>query len=332
MYWAYSNMTEIARSFVQEEVPGLGFERLDAGWNRVELVGVKFTDAKGVERLSTKRIDVAPSMASLFSSKIEIGHVRIEGPTVLIEQMKNGELVLPIPEIEESSSETPPVRLGHFLIEGGQGEFVDHAANARFKIRDLKLELRDLAYPLADARLPIDFSATLEGKREGKIAIGGWVNPVSNDGDITISVTDLFVPLATPYLRSEKTNVTLTDGTVSLKMSLKMNQGRVVVPGEVTMANLKFAGGGKFFGVPTNTLKDFFETQNPSLTIPFEVEGSMDKPDEIRLKVVQVIARRMIEKLGAEQLKPAVEKLKQGDVEGAKEELNKLKKKFKLKF
>jgi len=332
VYWAYSNMTEIARSFVEQEVPGLGFDKLDAGWNRVELRGVKYTDPKGVQRLSSESIQVSPSMESLFSDMIQIGRVHIQGPTVLIEQTADGKLVLPIPDIESSDSETPPIRLGMFSIDGGRGEFVDHSVNARFAIRDLKLELSDLAYPPVDAKIPLEFSTVVEGQREGKITIGGWVNPASNDGDIQLTVSQLFIPMATPYLRNEKTDVTLTDGTIDLKMSFKLNKGNVVVPGEVTMANLKFGSGGKFFGVPTDVVRDFFEKDSPSITIPFEVEGTVDKPDEIRVKVVQVIARRMIEKLGAEQLKPAIEKLKEGDVEGAKEEVKNLKDKFKKKL
>ena len=141
---------------------------------------------------------------------------------------------------------------------------------------------------------------------------------------------DLYIPHAEPYYRSKDTTARLADGTLGLKLDIKMNKGKVFLPGEVSMANLKFAGqSGRFFGVPVGAVGQYFEDQKKPLTIPFEVEGSVDRPDEIRVKVISVIVKRMIAKLGTREVEKVTDKLKQGDVEGAKDIEKRLKGLFK---
>ncbi len=346
----YVNLSSLTRGIVEKEVPNLTFSKLDVGWNTVRLTGVRYTAKSGKLLLKTESIRIQPSLMSFFSDTFRIASVKIEKPYVYIVRRRDGEIILPIPQpagdtADEPAAQKAPVPaeegafavyIGKVEIEDGSGEFVDRSVGrpyARFKIRDVDIEVNDLTYPQTSNRIPATISMVIEGPREGRFRLTGWFDPMTDSGDLDVVVKELFIPHAEPYYRSKYTTAKLSDGTLDLKLDLKMKNGVVVLPGEVTMAELKFnTDRGKFFGVPASAVGKYFTEQRKPLTIPFEVEGHIDRPDEIRVKVISVIVKRMLAKLGAQEVEAVADKLKEGDVEGAEEEAKKIKKKFKGLF
>lgn len=343
----YVNLSSLTRGIVEKEVPNLTFSKLDVGWNTVRLTGVRYTAKSGKLLLKTESIRIQPSLMSFFSDTFRIASVKIEKPYVYIVRRRDGEIILPIPQpasdtADEAAAKKAPeegafaVYVGEVEIEDGSGEFVDRSVGkpyARFKITDVDIEVKGLSYPQTSSRIPATISMVIEGPREGRFRLAGWFDPVTDSGDLDVAVSGLFIPHAEPYYRSKYTTAKLSDGTLDLKLGLKMKNGAVVLPGEITMAKLKFnTDRGKFFGVPASAVGKYFTEQRKPLTIPFEVEGHIDRPDEIRIKVISVIVKRMLAKLGAQEVGAVADKLKEGDVEGAEEEAKKIKRKFKGLF
>jgi hypothetical protein len=348
IFLVYSNLSSLTRNIVEKQIPNLTFSELKVSWDQIQLTGVKYSAPNGKVLLKTDSILVKPSLKSALTDTLQIAAVVIDKPYVFIQRKQDGEIVLPVPQPasagqkQEAAPQQPAaeglakgIHVGEIRIENGSGEFVDRSVGrppAHFKIRNVDLAIKDIEYPLKSRRIPLDLSMQIEGKREGRLNVSGWANPQAQSGDIKMKVKDLFIPHAEPYYRSKDTTARLADGLLGLNLHVKMNQGNVVLPGDVTMSDIRFQGRqGKFFGVPVGAVADFFEDNNKPITIPFEVEGHIDRPEEIRYRVISVIVEKMIAKLGAQEVEKVTDKLKQGDVEGAKEEVEKLKKKFNLK-
>jgi hypothetical protein len=350
VYWAYGNLSDVTRHIVEKEIPNLTFEKLEVGWNEVALTGVKYTSPTGKVLLKSESIRVSPSLESLFSDAFRISLIEIAKPYVFIERRSDGEVLLPIPqpaggEPEQAPSAQSPaqppaepfvVKVDQIVIREGSGEFVDESVGkpfAAYKIGELNLRIADIVYPQEAGRIPVEMSLTVEGPREGKLRNSGWVDPVGREAQLHLELDQLFIPHAEPYYRSADTTARLADGTLDLRLDLKMQGDRVVLPGEVTMGNLRFAGEkGKFFGVPVAAVARYFEEEHAPITIPFEVEGSVDRPDEIRVKVISIVVKRMLAKLGTREVEKVTDRLKEGDVEGAKEEVKNLEKRLKGLF
>lgn len=341
----YANLSTLTKRIVEKKVPNLTFTKLTVGWNDVELAGVQYTSNAGKVVLKTDLLRVKPSLLSIFGDTFKVSLVEIEKPYVYIERRPDGQVVLPVPQVSggaapsKTGAETGKpfaVHVGKVEIRDGVGEFVDKSVGrpyADYKIKDVNIEVENLDYPQKAAHIPVDIAMSVEGAREGRLTTEGWVDPTARSGKLDVRVKDLFIPLAEPYYRSKDTTARLSDGTLGLKLDLKMNQGKVFLPGEVSMANLKFAGdSGLLFGVPVKVIGQYFKNQKKALTIPFEVEGSIDRPDEIRVRVISVIVRHMIEKLGGQQVQEVTDKLKKGDVKGAKKQVKDIQKQLKGLF
>ena len=70
----YSNLSEFARAFVEEKVPGMTFSELDVSWNEVNIHGVEYS-SEGKVRLKTDRIQLRPSLSSFWSDTFKIQSV-----------------------------------------------------------------------------------------------------------------------------------------------------------------------------------------------------------------------------------------------------------------
>jgi len=343
VWFAYSNLNTIARGILERQIPNLTFANLDLGWDSVLVEGVSYSDGKGKVLLKTDRLHVAPSLASLTGDTFVVKSVHIRAPYVLVERRAGGELVLPVPApspgekpVAAGAAQEPAkaVRVGKTVIEDGKGEFIDQTVGqppARFTITGVNLSLGEVRVPQVPGAIPVSASMTVQAQRPGQVKVDGAYDPMARTGSIKLGIKDLFIPLAEPYFRGPDTTARLADGTVGLSVDAKMKgAGAIGLSGELTLADLKFAGSsGKFFGVPVQVVAEYLRTHDPRLTIPFEVEGNMDRPEELRVQVVSVIVKRMLERLGQQEVKKVTDKLKEGDVEGAKAEVKNLEKSLK---
>jgi len=344
----YSNLSTIARGIVERQIPNLTFASLNVGWNSVTLTGVQYTDPSGKVLLKSDAISVSPSLASFFSDTFKVSSVNIAKPYVYIERRANGEVVLPVPQPaaeaapapaaqqEAAAAESFKLYIGKVEIEDGSGEFVDKSVGhpyAEYKISDVDIELSNISVPTVSDKIPFEISMTIEGARAGRFEQSGWFDPVANSGEIDLEVSNLFIPLAEPYYRSSNTTAKLSDGRLDLDLEMKIKNKEVVMPGEVKMSDLKFAGtSGKFFGLPADAVADALESRKLP-TIPFEVSGNMDHPDQIRVAVLRKIAEKLAKELGLKEVEKRLEQeLLKGDESGEKkQQLDTLKGLFKKK-
>ncbi len=323
----YANLARIARGIVERQVPGLTFDRLDVGMSSVSLGGVRYTLPSGKVVLAAREIQVNPSLSSLFGEVFQVSSVEIEAPEVYIERRRDGSMLLPVPQpvaeagdgaartgapaAEAGEEAVFKLYIGEVAIRDGQGEFVDKTVGrppARFKIRDVDIEIEGIHVPPQPGRMEVALSMTLEGARTGKVAVAGWLDPVGNSGDLRFEASNVYLPLAEPYYRSPKTTARLSDGRLDLELGIRMQNKDVVVPGEVKMGNIKFASrSGKFFGVPVGTVAEYLEDKDLP-AIPFEVQGNIDRPDQIRVLVLRKIAEKLAQTLGVKALEREIQK------------------------
>lgn len=328
----YANLARIAQGIIERQVPGLRFQALDVGWNRVSLSGVRYTLPSGKVVLSAKEVEVTPSLSSLFGEVFKVASVEIESPEVYIERRRDGSVVLPVPQpvAGEGAAAGEPAQagtgeevfklyLGKVAIHDGRGEFVDHSVGrppARFKIRDVEIEIEHIHVPAQAGHLDVALSMKLAGARTGEVEIKGWLDPVAESGKLEFEAQNVYMPLAEPYYRSRNTTARLQDGRLDVDLEIRIERKDVVVPGEVKISQIRFAGrSGRFFGIPVDQVAAYVEDKDLP-AIPFEVQGSLDRPDQIRVAVLRKIAERLAQTLGVKAVEQEITKKLLGDDAG----------------
>ena len=307
----FSNLSGIARSFVEEKVPGMTFAQLDVSWNELNIHEVEYS-SEGKLRLKTDRIHLRPSFSSLWSDTFKIDSIEANQAYVYIEKKANGEIVWPIPtpaesagpkaEEKEPSEEPLAVQLEEFRIRDGSGEFLDRSVGrspAHFKIKDVDLTVSDLRYPPDQGRMDVDLSLVVESPKDTRVTASGWVDPVGESADMDARIEELDLSQAEPYLRKSDQAVKPSEGTMGGDASWKMEQGEYTLSGEVALSDLKFQRSGGGMGeLSAMLVEQYLKAIGEPMTFPFEIKGNRNEQSDYQSQLANKIRKALLQKLG----------------------------------
>ncbi len=322
----YSNLSEFARAFVEEKVPGMTFSELDVSWNEVNIYGVEYS-REGKVRLKTDRIQLRPSLSSFWSDTFKIQSVEAVQAYVYIEKKANGEIVWPIPrpaepteanaEKKDSTEEEPPaVQLGEFRIRQGVGEFLDRSVGsppAHFKIKDVNFTVTNLRYPPEPGSIDVDLSLAIDGSKDTWVSASGWVDPVGESADMDAKIEDLDLKQAEPYLRKSERSVKPSEGTLDGDAAWEMDQGAYTLTGEVLLSDLKFQRSSGMAGLSAMVVEQYLKATGEPMKFPFEIKGNNKEKTDYHGQLADKIGKALLKKLGG----GSAGKLFQGDGDGA---------------
>jgi hypothetical protein len=287
-----------------------------------------------------------------LSNSFEVSDITIEQPTLVARKRAGrGGLELPVPEMSTAGKKTSEAKTGQTKVEKtksaersihiakirvnqGKGEFIDESVPggpARFEIADVNIAAENIYAPSRPGRMPLDLKLKVPAKRQGTVALNGAVDRTERSGDLHLQISSLFLPLLAPYYKDQQVTLNLADGQFTADTKVVMQQGKYKVTGYVQLSDLKVEGG-QFYGISAAQLQEYLAKHPEPIKVDLAIEGDLDKPGSMRRSVMETIVKALLKQFGGARLEGAKQKLIEGDVEGAKQELKDLKRELKDLF
>lgn len=353
LYYGYRNLSSIARTVVEQEIPRLKFKELEVGLTSIDVRDLVYTSKTTKSKLHAQRLIIVPSLLSLLSDTFEISEIRLEQPELVIRKKASGGLDVPIPEKQEekkkkkkeasnkqdqdkkSTTQDTLVRVGTLLLQNGRGTFIDESVGtpaAQFELKAINASIRNLGYPTSVGATSVDFQFAIVGPKPGSVKVQGSVDQAAQTADLQLVMQGLYLPLFEPYYRHPDITVKLEDGRVAVDARLRMNQGNYQLDGTVTISHLSVGPQGRLYGVDAQKLKKYLERHPEPFALKLALSGDLNEPGGMRQQLLKSLSKSIVTQVGAMSLKGARDRLKEGDVEGAKQELKKLKRELKDLF
>jgi len=288
--------------------PGAAVGHLAADWDAVEITDLRIAAPAGwpaPDTLRAERVRIVPSWRSLLSSRIEIARIEVTGGYLSALRTRDGQLRLLPTRIGSSDSshatapptsradgaptaEQPPARsvsIDAIQIENGALECFDETvARPPWKVRleQIDATLRNLLSPAQSGRLPFELSAELAGpQRNGRVALSGWLDPSTQDLELTGSLRAVDLLALQPYF-VEETKQRLAGGALDLDITAQVRAKRLHAPGRLTLSQLQFAQGGGakaiVLGVPRDLLFAGLQAKGGRISLDFSLDGDIDDP------------------------------------------------------
>ena len=294
-----------------QTLPGVSFSDLNLTWNSIELKEFEYSSPE-LKRVTLRSdlIQVSPDFLSFLSATERIDSIEIEAPYVYLERRPDGSLVLPFPTTaqEESGSDPTPsksttsILVDRVDLSAGSGEFLDRSVGrpyAHYRIKDVRLSLRDLSYPPSGTNISVDLSFVLEGQPEGTAQLTGWLDPAGNSADLEIEVSDFAVHHVQPYVRDLLKSSPLLDGALGTSLKIDVEKGVYSVNGELSLLDLKLQPGeGDFLSIPLTLFSTHLQQYQNSLAVPVQIEGDLnedvDHQDQIVRAFLETVARYLV--------------------------------------
>ncbi len=288
--------------------PGAQIGDVGATWSAVEISDVRIAAHDGwpaPEALRAERVRIVPSWRSLLSERIEIARVEVTGGYLSALRTRDAPLQLfptrigvndaSPPDARQSArgdgaaaAGSPPARsvsIGEIEIVGGAIELFDETvARPPWKTRLQRIDatLRDLVAPAQSGPVPFEISAELAGpQRNGRVALSGWLDPSTEDLDLTGSLRAVDLLALQPYF-IEETKQRLAGGALDLDITAQVRSRRLHAPGRLVLSQLRFAEGGSaktiVFGVPRDLLFAGLQAKGGKIALDFSLDGDIDDP------------------------------------------------------
>jgi hypothetical protein len=298
----------LERQVVSALGPGAQVGHLGADWNDVEITDVRIAAQGGwpaPESLRAERVRIIPSWRSLLSEQIEIARIEVTGGYLSALRTRDGHLRLlptlirigdasranaqPTSNADATPLAGPPparsVSIGEIQIVNGTVELFDETvARPPWKVRLQQIDatVRDLVAPAQSGHLPFEMSAELDGpQRDGRVTISGWLDPGTQDLELTGSLRAVDLLALQPYF-VEEAKQRLSGGALDLDITAQVRSKRLHAPGRLTLSQLHFAQGGSakaiVLGVPRDLLFAGLQAKGGKIALDFSLDGDIDDP------------------------------------------------------
>ena len=288
--------------------PGAEIGHLGARWNEVEITALRIAAQGGwpaPEALRAERVRIVPSWRSLVSRRIEIARIEVTGGYLSALRTRDGQLHLlptrigsgdasranasPTSNAAATPAAEPPlarsVLIGEIRIEDSALEFFDETvARPPWKVRLQQIDatVRNLVAPVQSGQLPFELSAELDGpQRDGPVALSGWLDPSTQDLELTGSLRAVDLLALQPYF-VEEAKQRLSGGALDLDITAQVRSRRLHAPGRLTLSQLHFAQGGStkamVLGVPRDLLFASLQAKGGKISLDFSLDGDINDP------------------------------------------------------
>lgn len=260
--------------------------------NRLSLKGPPGWPAK--ETLRAERVEVVPALRSLFSERVIVESVRIDGAYLSVLRNKEGRLKL-LPsvfdkkdEAKKPDSERRRITIDEVELDDATVDFYDASLQderVNLKLVDVQADLEDLRIPERDARTKLDMKGTVQGSddkdgkaRDGRFSVKGWLEVASRESDLVIKLEDVDLKPLEPYLlRRSETGV--KRGRMSLDVHSKVHDRQLDAPGKMVLKDLKLKPGkglaSTFMGVPRSAVLMSLKSSDDTITLHFTLSGDL---------------------------------------------------------
>ena len=281
-------------------------------WTGFSIGGFEMMNPPGFSEshfLTVKSFDIKVALVPLFSRDIQVRHIRLESPRIVLETTEEGRsnwegLGRSSDAPPEAKTGPPPsdgggglpvsaFRVDEIALSDGQVLWIDRAAGVRKTVSDVQLKLEDISL---DAPIQLAFSAAVDGD---PVSLKGSVGPVGHPPgaetlnlDLTASALDRLTVHLKGKIETPTTTPSLQASVDVAPFSPKKLAGRLGQSMETTdpKALEKVAFKGDIVATPSSaTLSDGRLTLDDSTLDLSLAVGRFDRPDvqfDLRLDAI----------------------------------------------
>lgn len=293
---AFQVAVHILKGQVEKALGPAGEVReIRVGLGGVEILGLRLPAPAGdgkaawpaADLLRAERVLVVPSLQQLFSARIVLRSIRIEGAYLSMLRTPEQKLrVLPgLTERPAKAPETadsgPEISIGRIELVDAAVEYFDASISRpplKIRLEQIQLELDQLHLPELLGRSALQVSGVLKGPHhDGRLEISGESEFASKDSDIRIRLHGVDLLALKPYLvRAADTGV--RRGRMDLEVHSVVSKGRLHAPGTLTLHDLELSGGGAFMGMPQAAAVALMKSREGAIEVKFTLEGDINDP------------------------------------------------------
>lgn len=266
------------------------------GWSGVTVEGLRI---KGTgqwpagDTMRADRVDIVPSLLSLFSDQYRIHSITVEKPYLSVLRTRKGKiLVIPGllkgdggPKETEEPQEKPKLAIGRITLEDGEIEFFDALVAKpplRVRIEQINAGMEDLTIPSFTGRSDFTLSGVVEGDdRDGRVDISGWSEIATRDSSVRMQLRSVDLVKLQPYI-SKAGDMKVRKGTLDLDIRSEVRGDRLKAPGRLVLSDLEFGPSkglfGTFLGVPRDAVLTFMKDKDGRIVLDFALEGDLNNP------------------------------------------------------
>ncbi len=265
---------------------GFAVETIELGWGSVHAKKVGLARPDGKQALSVDDLLFKADFIGLLKKENIISGLELHSPYLLLETDKRGEIVFPLPPGKSKKEKTGPSGKGFFIrkveIRDGSFDYVDRKVEgppAFIRLRDIMLDMRNIALPAEDTASVYELSASLPGKTgNGFLQSNGSINLHTRDTKARLHIKDLDITVLKPYYQ-KKSDVDVTKGLLGVDADITIVNARMHATGKMIIKDLGFESGkGTFLGLPLIAVTKLMKDSNNEIALDFTLEGDLKNP------------------------------------------------------
>lgn len=311
---------EIRVSLTGVEIIGLRIKAPPA-----ETPTAKQTLWPAADQLRAERILIAPSFADLFTGRVALRVLRIEGAYIAMLRTRDRRMSVlpgllepqPTPPASNSKekpspSTSPTLTIGRIELVEGIIEFFDATVRTpphKLRLEQINASIDKLSLPDLKGFSTVNLVGTLKGVRQdGKITISGTAEFASKESGITTRLRSVDLVALQPYLL-KATESGIKKGTLDLDLNSSVKKSLLHAPGTLTLKDLELtSASGTLMGMPRNAVIAMMKNRDGKISLKFVLEGNINDP---QFSLNENLSRRLSSSM-ANSLGISVESLAKG--------------------
>ena len=281
--------------------PDADLQDVSVGWPGVVVIDkLSLKSPKGwpaKETLRAERVKIVPTLRSLFSERMIVRRVKIEGGYLSVLRNEQSQLKL-VPSIFDPAYRREPpkpyserlhvtieeVELGNSTIDFYDAS-VDDDKVVNMQLLNVEAELHELRMPERDAHTKVDITGLVKGDKnddgerlDGRFNVKGWVQVATRESELAIQLDGVDMRPLEPYLlRRSETGV--KRGKLSMELKSTVKDRHLDAPGTLVLEDLKLrpgeSFGSTFMGMPRQAVLATLKDRDGKITLDFNLEGDL---------------------------------------------------------
>lgn len=237
------------------------------------------------ETLRARRIEVSPDWGALFSQRIAVKSIKVEGAYLSLWRTPQGKLRL-LPSLLETAkpSDTAPppeVSIGEVELEDAAVELFDASVQKpahKVRIEAVNARLEHLQLPTLKGESALEVEGLIKGvKHDGELAIKGLIELASMRSDISTRLRGVDLIALQPYL-IKASDAGVRNGSLDLDLKSRVNARHLHAPGKIVLHKLELDSHGSFMGLPRQAAVGALKDGKDDIEVSFVLEGNLDDP------------------------------------------------------
>lgn len=237
------------------------------------------------ETLYARRIVVAPDWFALFSRKIGVRFIHVDGVYQSVLRDGSGRMRV-LPSLLENRKRqddepAPEVTIGEVRLSDVSLDFYDATVRKPpylVRLENVEVALGRLHLPDLKGRTPLELQGKLKGPHgDGTYALKGDIELASRDADLITTMRNVDLTVLQPYLvRSSDTGV--KRGVLDLDLKSKVQKRQLNANGTLKLHDLVLDDQGSFMGMPRQAAVNMLKNERKDIEMQFTLQGNLDDP------------------------------------------------------